>query len=292
MFKQSIFYFISVVEEGGFSGAGKKHYLSQSAISQQMTKLENELGFRLFDRHAYRPTLTNEGKAYYQICKKLVEEYQVALNQIHNTIVVGITGPFEKKHIPQIMKKFKSKHNVEFDVRVLSFQECVQGLKNRELDVGFGLINDFEHEKELKSFRILKSHVCIVTALDHHLSQKEFVTIQDIQNEPIVVLSKKIGTYYYDDFMRAFELDGVKPQIIKEVDNLNEYIVAIQLGEGIGLSAKEVISDNDEVATVLLKNTHHCAYYAVGYHQDNLRKDVLEFVRDINNYFEDYKKNL
>ena len=50
MFKQYIYYFISVVEQGNFSAAAKKHYLSQSAISQQITKLEHELGFKLFDR--------------------------------------------------------------------------------------------------------------------------------------------------------------------------------------------------------------------------------------------------
>ena len=44
MFKQYIYYFISVVEQGNFSAAAKKHYLSQSAISQQITKLEHELG--------------------------------------------------------------------------------------------------------------------------------------------------------------------------------------------------------------------------------------------------------
>ena len=49
MFKQVIYYFIAVVEEGSFSKAAKKYYLSQSAISQQITKLENDLGFLLFN---------------------------------------------------------------------------------------------------------------------------------------------------------------------------------------------------------------------------------------------------
>ena len=42
MFKQVIYYFMAVVEEGSFSKAAKKYYLSQSAISQQITKLEKE----------------------------------------------------------------------------------------------------------------------------------------------------------------------------------------------------------------------------------------------------------
>ena len=50
MFKQVIYYFMAVVEEGSFSKAAKKYYLSQSAISQQITKLEKDLGFSLFKR--------------------------------------------------------------------------------------------------------------------------------------------------------------------------------------------------------------------------------------------------
>ena len=42
MFKQVIYYFMAVVEEGSFSKAAKKYYLSQSAISQQITKLEKD----------------------------------------------------------------------------------------------------------------------------------------------------------------------------------------------------------------------------------------------------------
>mgnify|MGYP003193267939 CR=1 FL=1 len=51
MFKQVIYYFMAVVEEGSFSKAAKKYYLSQSAISQQITKLEKDLGFSLFNRN-------------------------------------------------------------------------------------------------------------------------------------------------------------------------------------------------------------------------------------------------
>ena len=72
MFKQVIHYFIAVVEQGSFSKAAKKFYLSQSAISQQITKLENNLGFSLFDRRTYYPTLTEEGKRYYEDRKSVV----------------------------------------------------------------------------------------------------------------------------------------------------------------------------------------------------------------------------
>ena len=71
MFKQVIYYFIAVVEQGSFSKAAKKFYLSQSAISQQITQLENEIGVILFDRSGYKPKLTNQGKVFYEGCLKL-----------------------------------------------------------------------------------------------------------------------------------------------------------------------------------------------------------------------------
>ena len=55
MLKKSFYFFMSVVETGSFSQAAKKHYLSQAAISQQISKLEEEVGVRLFDRSKYRP---------------------------------------------------------------------------------------------------------------------------------------------------------------------------------------------------------------------------------------------
>lgn len=299
MFNQAIYYFISVVEEGSFSAAAKKHYLSQSAISQQITKLESDLGFLLLDRHHYRPRLTDEGKQFYKLCQNIINLYENGTRQIHEevmknqtTIIIGMTGPFEKKHLPLIIKEFKKTHDISIDIRVLNFQECIYNLKNREIDIGFGLVNDFEHIQEFISYNIYKSHVCIVTPLDHPLSQQRVVSIDDIKDEPIIILSKKLGTHYYEDYMKAFELDGIVPHIIKEVDNLNEFLLAIELGEGIGLSAIEVINENDQVSTTLLKNTHHQAYYAVGFHRDNQKLIVNQFIEAVIQYFKDYKKNL
>ena len=53
MLKKSFYFFMSVVETGSFSQAAKKHYLSQAAISQQISKLEEEVGVRVFDRSKY-----------------------------------------------------------------------------------------------------------------------------------------------------------------------------------------------------------------------------------------------
>lgn len=296
MFKQYIYYFISVVEQGNFSAAAKKHYLSQSAISQQITKLENELGFKLFDRQNYIPVLTKEGKQYYQLCKRIDDYYQKEYKKIselalekENEIIIGITSSFERNFIPIVINRFKKQYQVSFDVKVVTLQDCIKQLKDGSIDVGFGLVNDFRYVSNLNYYNIFSSHVCVVTSLNHHLSQNKLVSINDIKDEPIVVLSKKVGSHFYEDFMNAFELDGIRPNIVKEVDNQNDFILAIQLGEGIGFSAFEVINENDNVKAIAIENSHHHADYAVGYYRNNPKEMVALFVNEINNHFKDYK---
>ncbi len=293
MFRQYIYYFISVVEKGDFSSAGKQYYLSQSAISQQIAKLEQTLGFKLFDRQKYRPQLTEEGEDFYHLCKKLVNTYEKEMRRMteqnarrKKTITVGITSPFEKKHVPRIAKEFKKEYDVSVNVKSFDLQECMKNLQNRSIDVGFGLMNDFESMQQLSYSDIYESHICIVTSFEHPLARKETVSIEEIKEEPIVILSRKFGENYYEAYMKAFELDGIVPHIAKEVNNLNEFIVAIQLGEGIGLSALEVISENDGVSAVLLEHTHHRAVYGVGWHSDNDNPYVKEFTDVIIQYFE------
>lgn len=299
MFRQVFYYFIAVVEERGFSAASKKFYLSQSAISQQIANLEKELNLKLFDRHSYLPVLTKEGEQFYQLCLTLKEQYEKELKHIqfqaHNhseTLIIGITGPFEKKYIPMLANEFKKKHDITLIIKYLELSQCAEELKKQKIDIGFGLVNDFEQISEIQSFNIYQSHVCIVTSRLHPLAQKTCVNIQDIKDEPIVILSKKVGKYCYKDYMKAFQKDGIKPHIVEEVDNLNEFILAIQLNHGIGLSALEVISNQDEVTSIPLLNSHHHADYAIGYNKNTHKKSAKDFTDYVIDYFKDYKLNL
>ena len=62
--------------------------------------------------------------------------------------------------------------------------------------------------------------------------------------------------------MESFRLDGMIPYIKKEVDDLNEYMMAISL-----------------------KESHHHADYAVGYHRDNEKKAIQQFMKYVEDYF-------
>ena len=68
--------FISIVEFNGFRAASERLYLSQPAMSSAIKKMEQQLGFALFNRNTYRASLTQHGQAFYHKAKLLLEHMQ------------------------------------------------------------------------------------------------------------------------------------------------------------------------------------------------------------------------
>ena len=67
-------YFLKVAEELNFRRAARLLYISQPALSQQISELEKELGVRLLYRDNQKVSLLPEGKIFYEQAKKIVEE--------------------------------------------------------------------------------------------------------------------------------------------------------------------------------------------------------------------------
>ena len=66
--------FVEVVESGSFSAAAELLHLSRSAVGKTIAKLEERLGVRLFHRTTRTQSLTNEGQAYYEYCRRALAE--------------------------------------------------------------------------------------------------------------------------------------------------------------------------------------------------------------------------
>lgn len=293
MFQQRIYFFISVVEEGSFSSAAKKYYLSQSAISQQMIKLEEDIGVQLFDRSTYRPTLTDAGRYYYEECKRLLKDYdkvEIKVKQIASSsqkvLKIGITGPFENKHVPNIIAKYKECYaDVNIEVKIYNFIQCIEMLEDDELDIAFGIANDFRSFQDISVLKIFEHHICVVCSENHPFAKKTSIDGKELWQEPIVSLSKNLGNHFYQDFMNAFAKDGVKPNIVKEVEDLEEIFLSIKLNEGIALLAREVVSDSENLCCLPIHNSHHQADFCVGYKKYNQKAYLPPLITQIEEYF-------
>ncbi|SFK19735.1 DNA-binding transcriptional regulator, LysR family [Marinilactibacillus piezotolerans] len=293
MLDKRILYFLAVVEEGSFSAAGKAHYITQSAISQQVASLENDLNIPLFDRTFYKPRLTKAGEKYYAFCKDILYKEVDVLNEMYKLanaeeeiLHIGITGPLESKHLPNIIVRYEKLYPEKvIKVTKCSFSSGVDQLLSGELDVAFGISNDLSYHTTIAVTELIKHKICVICSPEHPLAECKSIDSKELKNVPVVSLSKKSGPNFYADFMRSFREDGFTPNIVKYVDNLDELILDVRLNRGIAWTSKEVINETDKVHILDINDSHHGATFAVGRRKRNLREDVKVFIELCSDYF-------
>lgn len=291
MFDYKIKLFIDTVEQGSFSGAAKLNYISQSAVSQAVSKLEIEINTKLFNRNGYRPVLTKAGKYYYNELTKLCEEYQeivqntIELSDVQRKIVIGISNNYEKKHILKIVSEFKKEHHVKIEIKHHNPIDGVEKLKKRAVDIDFGILESYKGEAKICSIPVHTLMPVVVMSQDHPLANEKELFVKQIMNEPVVILNEVINKKTYNHFMNAFKLDGYVPKIVKECGNLEDFFMSVRFNEGIGYTVQELVNDEEGIVSVPLRDTHHESIIAIAYDMDNKDELLKELVNEIECYF-------
>ncbi|WP_320130094.1 LysR family transcriptional regulator [uncultured Sphaerochaeta sp.] len=294
MLDRKIQLFISTVEEGSFSAAASLFQISQSAVSQQIRLLESELDVLLFDRNGYRPVLTKVGQCFYKHCKVIYEacieaERQVRLLATENQdcrLRLGVTGPMEEHDLPKIAEIFKKQApKVMLDIKKITFGNGYKGLKEGILDVAFGIANDFKDKDGIRTVVLMKHRICVVCSLQHPWAKKSMIQASELADQDIISLSKNVGSQFYLDFLKAFEKDGIVPHIIKEVDSLEEMLLAVRLNQGIALTSREVITPDKTICMLDVAKTHHHAEFCLAYRKGNQNPCLPLFIDEVISYY-------
>ena len=87
-------YFITAAETLSFTEAGKLHYISQTAITQHIQSLEDQLGVKLFTRNKKRVYLTPAGEIFYMEAKALLERSKLAVVRTTG-LAGGLLNPYK-----------------------------------------------------------------------------------------------------------------------------------------------------------------------------------------------------
>lgn len=140
-------YFIAVVETNSFFEAGERCHISQSAISQQIRALENELQVELLERHGRRFTITPAGQYFYQQAKRQTAELDALVREVrrigngeHQRLRIGVLNSFSSRIMQNAIDLFAGTHPyVTLSLSTGTHEEIFQQLIAGRLDM---VIND------------------------------------------------------------------------------------------------------------------------------------------------------
>ena len=197
MFKQ-VKYFQAVVKNNSFTEAAEECFISQSAISQQIKALEQELGVELLKRTKRSFTLTPAGEYFYK--KSLVwvadfeairrETYRIAGNN-EEILRLGILKGYSGNEFQNAVAEFSSKFpDVSVEVTHGNHDELYDRLRNGETDI---VLNDQRRafSDEYKNIILDEQEYCIEISSKNPLAELEAVDISDLKNIPCIILSSK-----------------------------------------------------------------------------------------------------
>lgn len=172
----------------------KSLFVAQPALSSAISNLEKEFGLKIFERKRYNLVLTKAGEFSYDRARIILESVNifeselgdVSRNQV--TIRIGVPPMIGSFLFPKIYNKFLLDHvGAKFEIWEEGSLSIRSKILNRSLDVKFSILNDSEQE-QYDRVVILQTELLYCVSKENRLSNKTKLSIDDIKNEPIVLI--------------------------------------------------------------------------------------------------------
>ena len=247
---QQIIGFYYVAKLGSFTKAANSTFRTQSAISQQIKNLEEELGCQLLERIGKRKLrLTSAGERFFEFSENILERYD-SLNEELNELKglqighLRMAAPFTTLYhlIPFALKSYIKKFpNVELTILDRSQQDILDLIKNGDVDLG--LVLESNVQKDLTAIRWKKVRTALMTPIGHPLAKVKRITLKQIGKYPLILPPKNIK--YRSNLEKRFQKLGIDHHIIMESSNVELSSLYVEMG--LGISFATVVKDLPEL---------------------------------------------
>ena len=205
-------YFVTLARTLNFTRTAEYHYVSQTAVTQQIKLLEQDLGVELFRRNNRKVQITEAGRLYYAQAVKALEILDQAKLSVNNlgkpdklSLKIGFMGTGSIRIKDGIRSFIESYPDIAVDFKFGGFEQILQHIIDRSIDVGILLemfpYNDSSLEK--KQISVLPQFV--MTSKDNPLAQKASLSRKDLDGQNIFFekSSKEIVNMIYSQYLEA-----------------------------------------------------------------------------------------
>ena len=239
-------YFVSVAESGSFTKAAVSHYISQTAITQQIHALEENIGAKLLDRNSRPVSLTPAGKVFLKEAREILGKMDTALLRtreastgLEGELRLGYTKGYEHSDLPKYLRRFHHEYpNVLVSCYRCDTDMLATGLINGAYDVIITWDSTNIRQEEALQLQVFE-HVPLRVALyaNHPLARKRELSRKDLKQENILFMSPSgTGDSFGDAFyIRLYQQAGYQPNIVLRSNDMESILMMVAAEEGISI---------------------------------------------------------
>jgi DNA-binding transcriptional LysR family regulator len=252
-------YALSVYRERSFTGAAKRLNISQSAVSEQVKLLEEEIGFELFLRTSRGIESTDRGRTFLYESERVMGDLlslsdtaRRLRGSLGDTLTVGMGSGMAQIFIPRMFADIKNDlPGVRLDILTAPTKNIFNELHEERLDAGIAIESDPDRLPAGLVFdRLIDAEMVLITHPKHALARsKQPVDIGRLVAEPVIMSELTVG--YGQVVLSLFTDLGIKPNILAVVDNIETIKMIVQSEGGIAVVPRACAEN--EVALGLLR---------------------------------------
>lgn len=294
MLEEKILLFLQTAQKQSLARAADEMAIEEDEAQEMIRSLEQQLNVKLFSEFQGKLRLTRLGEKFYHGCTRLFEMANELLEEMDYTpvpqIQIGFSGTRDNQGIIDLVSQYKkSNQQVTFTFRKDQMPNLITALKSGDVDIAFGLKSNFEKESDFRLFDLFDYPLCIVIPEDHAWEKKKKISVEELENENVIVMSRRLAQPFYIEPLQACGLQRGSAASQAEARSMDDLIKTIQLANGIGLAPKESLDierlEDEDFTLVDLA----FPYSAVIRLQED-RPEILSFAQAAQDYFSKHSR--
>jgi DNA-binding transcriptional LysR family regulator len=236
--------FALVAELGGFTAAGDKLGISQSAVSHALKQLEGEWGLTLLSRGKSGIEVTDVGKSLLVRVRELLgvseaiqQEVSAVRGLNRGVLRIGSFGLSSSVLLlPRILGQYRRSYpEIEIFVEEGANDAVVQWISERRVDVGFVVLPDERFDTQT----LVDDQFVAVLPASHPLARQKSVSLSDLCRSPFIMTTA--GSHA--EIEKLFESTGVRPKVTHRYSQIITILKIIESGAGISIVSGLALSD-------------------------------------------------
>ena len=252
-------YLVALAEELNFTRAAASEHIAQPALSQQIRKLEEEVGVALVERTTRHVSLTEAGQLLVVRARRILAELDSAHSELealrgidrgHVTIgAIHTMGPID---LSLALAEFHARYpHVALSVREQTSEECVELLRIDELDLAFLSVTERVESDELGLHQLISEELLVLLPVDHALARHEEVRMAELAHEQFI--SFRQGARLRELLFSAGRDAQFEPRVTLESNESHRIRTLVSRGLGVAiLPRSDAIGQGAEVAVARL----------------------------------------
>ncbi|HEX6878870.1 MAG TPA: LysR family transcriptional regulator, partial [Terriglobales bacterium] len=230
--------FLAVAQEKSFSRAAQRLHRTQSAISQTISRLEEELGETLFDRSSRDGTLTDAGRLLVEYAEELLNLRSEAhdalaeLRQLHQGKLVIAANEFTVLCLLPVLNEFHRLHpTIKIQIQRSLASQIQRLVVNHNVE--FGVLSFKPDDEQLNSIIFYRDELVFVVYPSHPLATAKNVSIRDLGAESFI--AHNVLSPYRVKVIDAFKESKTALNMNVELPTLESIKEFVRLGSGVAL---------------------------------------------------------